>query len=266
MSSSLQTRTIPQLVAMKSQGEKLVVLTAYDYPSARLVDAAGVDAILVGDSLGMVVQGKPNTLAVSLDQMIYHAEMVARAAEHAVVVVDMPFPTFHLEKYRAVENAARCFQEAGVQAVKLEGGVERVDVIRAIVDAGMPVMAHIGLMPQSVHKMGGYRVQRDRDRLLEDAHAVEAAGAFSLVLECIPVDDAKEVTDAIGIPTIGIGAGPECDGQVLVFHDLLGLTPGRVPRHVKAYADLKTTITDAVCQFSNEVRENIFPNQDQSFQ
>jgi 3-methyl-2-oxobutanoate hydroxymethyltransferase len=257
--------TIPALAAMKSRGENISVLTAYDYPTAQLIDAAGIEIILVGDSLGNVVQGKNGTLGVTLDEMIYHAEMVVRATSSALVVVDMPFPTFHLGINRTVGNAARIFKETGCQAVKLEGGANRVDEMTAITRAGMPVMAHIGLLPQSVHQLGGYRVQRDREQLIEDARAVESAGAFSVVLECIPAELAAEVTSILSIPTIGIGAGVDCDGQVLVAHDLLGLTPGRVPKHVKPYADLKSTITEAVTRFRDEVRDGRFPDHDRSF-
>jgi 3-methyl-2-oxobutanoate hydroxymethyltransferase len=265
MSSDPSRITVPNFVAMKAAGRRITVLTAYDYPTARLVDAAGVEAILVGDSLAMVVQGRDSTLRVTLDEMIYHAEMVGRAAEHALVIVDMPFPSFLVGKFKAIENAARVLKETSCQAVKLEGGVDQAEVIEALVSAGIPVMAHVGLRPQSVHRQGGYRVQRDREQLLADAQAADQAGAFSIVLECIPADIAREITASISIPTIGIGAGVGCDGQVLVLHDLLGLTAGRRPRHAKAYADLATTITDAVARYRDEVREGTFPSEGQSF-
>ena len=265
MSSDLSRITVPKFVAMKAAGRKITVLTAYDYPTARLVDAAGVEAILVGDSLAMVVQGHDSTLRATLDEMIYHAEMVGRGAEHALVIVDMPFPSFLVGKYKAIKNAARVLKETSCQAVKLEGGVDQAEVIEAIVSAGIPVMAHVGLRPQSVHRQGGYRVQRDREQLLADAKAADQAGAFSVVLECVPIDIAREITAAVSIPTIGIGAGGDCDGQVLVLHDLLGLTTGRRPRHAKAYADLGTTITDAVARYRDEVRQGVFPNEEQSF-
>lgn len=257
--------TVPKFVAMKAAGQKISVLTAYDYPTARLVDAAGVEAILVGDSLSMVVQGRPSTLRVTLDEMIYHAEMVGRAVEQALVIVDMPFPSVLLGKYKAIENAARVLKETSCQAVKVEGGVEHAEVIGALVSAGIPVMAHVGLRPQSLHRTGGYRVQRDREQLLTDAKAAADAGAFSIVLECMPADIAGEITAAISVPTIGIGAGPLCDGQVLVLHDLLGMTPGRVPRHVKAYADLAATITDAAARYRNDVQSGEFPTDEQTF-
>jgi 3-methyl-2-oxobutanoate hydroxymethyltransferase len=263
--TAAQRITVPKFVAMKAAGRKISVLTAYDYAMAELVDAAGVDAVLVGDSLSMVVQGHANTLPVTLDEMIYHAEMVGRAVRHALVVVDMPFPSYHLGTYKAVENAGRILKEARCQAVKLEGGTQQAEVIAALVAAGIPVMAHCGLRPQSVHLLGGYKVQRDRQQLLADADAACQAGAFAMVLECIPADLAAEITARVPIPTIGIGAGAACDGQVLVIHDLLGLTSGYVPRFVRAYADLKTTITDAVARYCNDIRSGTFPGPDQTF-
>ena len=241
------------------------MLTAYDYAMAGLVDSAGIEGILVGDSLSMVVQGHSTTLPVTLEEMIYHAEMVGRAVRHALVVVDMPFPSFHLGTYKAIENAGRILKETRCQAVKLEGGVEQAEVIAALVSAGIPVMAHCGLRPQSIHQLGGYRVQRDERQLLTDAQAAESSGAFAMVLECIPVDTAARITAAVKIPTIGIGAGAGCDGQILVINDLLGLNAGRVPRHVKEYADLKRTIVQAVSQFRDEVREGTFPGKEHIF-
>jgi 3-methyl-2-oxobutanoate hydroxymethyltransferase len=258
--------TVPQFSAMKQNGQKISVLTAYDYPTARLVDAAGVDAVLVGDSLGMVVQGRSNTLPVTLDQVIYHAEMVARAVQYALVIVDMPFPTFLLGKYKAIENAGRALKETGCQAVKLEGGAEQAETIAALVSAGIPVMAHIGLRPQSIHLMGGHRVQREKEQLRIDAQAAQQAGAFSIVLECIPAEVASQLTAELTIPTIGIGAGAGCDGQVLVLHDVLGLGGARTPRHAKAYADLSRIITDAVTHYVAEVRDGTFPGREQTFE
>jgi len=251
--------TVPRFVAMKSSGQKITMLTAYDHAMAGLLDTTGIEGILVGDSLSMVVQGHSTTLPVTLDQMIYHAEMVGRAVRHALVVVDMPFPSFHLGPHKAIENAGRILKETRCQAVKLEGGVEQAEVIAALVSAGIPVMAHCGLRPQNIRQLGGYRVQRDEQRLLADAQAAENAGAFAIVLECIPAEIAERITAAMQIPTIGIGAGTGCDGQVLVLNDLLGLNPGRVPRHVKTYANLKNTVVDAVGQFRDEVREGKFP-------
>ena len=250
---------------MKAAGRKITMATAYDYAMARLVDAADIEGILVGDSLAMVVQGRETTLPVTLDQIIYHAEMVGRAVRHSLVVVDLPFPCFHLGPHRAIESAGRILKETRCQAVKLEGGVEQADTIAALVSAGIPVMAHCGLRPQSVHQLGGYRVQRDERQLLADAQAAEQAGAFSIVLECIPSDTAARITDAARIPTIGIGAGAGCDGQVLVLHDLLGLNAGYVPRHVKAYADLEKLIGDAVSQYRDDVRDGRFPDDKHAF-
>jgi len=257
--------TVPKFVGMKSAGRKISMLTAYDHTMARLIDAAGVDGILVGDSMSMVVQGHTNTLPVTLDEMIYHAEMVGRAVEHALVVVDMPFPSYHLGVHKAVENAGRILKEARCQAVKLEGGADQAKTIAGLVSAGIPVMAHVGLRPQNVHQLGGYKVQRDEERLLADARAAQQAGAFSIVLECIPAEVAAHITAELTIPTIGIGAGRDCDGQILVSHDMLGLTADYVPRFVKAYADLRGTIGQAVEGYSREVRDGTFPGDEHAF-
>jgi 3-methyl-2-oxobutanoate hydroxymethyltransferase len=257
--------TVPKFSALKGSGRKITMLTAYDYPTAALLDAAGIEAVLVGDSMGMVVQGRDNTLPVTLDQMIYHAEMVGRAVRHALVIVDMPFPTCYLGPHKAVEAAGRVLKETRCQAVKLEGGAEQADVIATLVGAGIPVMAHCGLRPQSVHQLGGYKVQRDAERLLADAKAAEQAGAFAMVLECIPSELAKRVTESVRIPTIGIGAGTDCDGQVLVINDLLGLTSGYVPRFVKAYADLRSVIAGAVNEFRDDVQAGKLPGPVQQF-
>jgi 3-methyl-2-oxobutanoate hydroxymethyltransferase len=258
--------TVPQFVALKGEGRKISMLTAYDYPTAALLDAAGIEGILVGDSMSMVVQGRETTLPVTLDEIIYHAEMVGRAVEHALVVVDMPFPSNHLGVHRAIEAAGRILKETRCQAVKLEGGAEQAAVIGGLVAAGIPVMAHVGLRPQSVHTMGGYKVQRDEERLLADAQAAQDAGAFGVVLECIPSRLAAKITKQLAIPTIGIGAGPGCDGQVLVSHDMLGLTGGYVPRFVKPYADLRAVITAAAQRYRDDVRTGAFPGEGQSFQ
>lgn len=257
--------TVPKFAAKKQAGEKITVLTAYDYTMAKLVDSAGVEAILVGDSLSMVVQGHQNTLPVSLDEMIYHAEMVGRAVENALVIVDLPFPSYHLGAFKAIESAGRILKETHCQAVKLEGGVDQADTIKAITAAGIPVMAHVGLGPQSVHQLGGYRVQRDREKLLADAKSAENAGAFSVVLECVPSVIAKEITESISIPTIGIGAGPDCDGQVLVLNDILGMSTDYVPRFVKAYADLGKETTRAINEFREEVRNGKFPSDEHGY-
>ncbi len=258
--------TVPEFTGFKKAGRKISMVTAYDYAMARLVDAAGVEGILVGDSMSMVVQGHDSTLPVTLDEMVYHAEMVGRAVEHALLIVDMPFPSFHLGTYRAIENAGRILKESRCQAVKLEGGVEQADTIAGLVSAGIPVMAHCGLRPQSVHTLGGYKVQRDEQQLLADARAAQDAGAFAIVLECIPRELAKKITEQVAIPTIGIGAGADCDGQVLVLHDLLGMTTGYMPKFVKAYADLKTEITRAITQYRDEVRDGSFPSNEQAYE
>lgn len=250
---------------MKAEGRKISMLTAYDYPTAKLLDEAGVDSILVGDSMSMVVQGHETTLPVTLQEIIYHAEMVGRAVERALVVVDMPFPSYHLGVYRAIENAGRILKEARCQAVKLEGGADQADVIAGLVSAGVPVMAHVGLRPQNVHQLGGYKVHRDEGGLLVDARAAEAAGAFAVVLECIPAEIAQRITKKLHIPTIGIGAGPQCDGQVLVINDLLGLSSGYVPRHVRKYADLHEVISGAVRSYCEDVREGSFPGDENLF-
>ena len=257
--------TVPMLSAMKAEGQKIVMLTAYDYPTAALLDEAGTDVILVGDSMSMVVQGHETTLPVTLDEMIYHAEMVGRAVERSLVVVDMPFPSYHLGVHKAIENAGRILKETRCQAVKLEGGADQYEVIHGLVAAGIPVMAHVGLRPQNVHQLGGYRVQRDSDALLHDAQAAQNAGAFAIVLECIPTEISKRISEYLAIPTIGIGAGPHCDGQVLVVHDLLGMTSGYVPKHVKVYADVRKSIVEAAAAYGREVRQSEFPGEDNSF-
>jgi 3-methyl-2-oxobutanoate hydroxymethyltransferase len=240
------------------------MLTAYDYPLAKILDEAGVDAVLVGDTLSMVVQGHDNTLHVTLDHVIYHAEMVGRAVERALVVVDMPFPTFQISKPTTIANAARILQETRCQAVKLEGTSDQAETIAALVRAGIPVMGHVGLRPQTVHQMGGYKMQRDSERLLGDARAIQDAGAFALVLECVPAAISAEITARLNIPTIGIGAGNQCDGQVLVLHDLLGLTTGRVPRFARQYADVKKVVHDAVVRYRDDVAAGLFPGPEET--
>ena len=257
--------TVPKFMALKGSGRKITMLTAYDFALARLLDETGIEAILVGDSMSMVVQGHSTTLPVTLDEMIYHAEMVGRAVTRALTIVDMPFPSNHLGRYKAVENAGRILKETRCQAVKLEGGADQAEIIAGVTSAGIPVVAHCGLRPQNVHLLGGYKVQRDAERLRREAREAEAAGAFCVLLECIPAELAREITTAVRVPTIGIGAGDGCDGQVLVTHDLLGLTGGYVPRFVKPYADLKTTIQDAVVRFRDDVRGGAFPSADQQY-
>jgi 3-methyl-2-oxobutanoate hydroxymethyltransferase len=257
--------TAPKFAALKGSGQKITMVTAYDFPFARLVDQAGVEAVLVGDTLSMVVQGHESTLPVTLDEMIYHAEMVGRAVDNALVIVDMPFPSYHLGVHKSIENAGRILKETRCQAVKLEGGADQADTINALVSAGIPVMAHCGLQPQSVHTLGGYRVQRDEAALLHDARAAAEAGAFAIVLECIPIEIAEKITKSIAIPTIGIGAGPACDGQVLVLHDILGITVDHVPKFVKQYADFTTTVTNAIRNFRDDVRSGEFPGREHGF-
>jgi 3-methyl-2-oxobutanoate hydroxymethyltransferase len=266
MPNEASQMTIPRFRGLKAAGQKITMLTAYDYTLAGLLDQTGVEGILVGDSMSMVVQGHSTTLPVTLDEMIYHAEMVGRAVHNALVVVDMPFPSYHLGVYRAVESAGRILKETRCQAVKLEGGTAQAEVIAALVSAGIPVMAHCGLRPQSVHQLGGYKVQRDKEQLMADATAAEQAGAFAMVLECIPSSVAEAITARVSIPTIGIGAGHACDGQILVTNDLLGLTSGYVPRFVKEYADLRSVISGAVTRFRDDVRGGTFPTRDQTFQ
>lgn len=256
---------VPAFVARKQTGPRLAVLTAYDFPTARLFDEAGVDALLVGDTVGVVVQGRPNTLAVTMDQMVYHTEMAARAARRALVIADMPFLSYQADTGEAVRNAGRLIKEGGAHAVKLEGGVRSADAIRAITDAHIPVMGHVGLTPQSIQKFGGHRVQRDEDRILADARAVQAAGAFSIVLETIPATLARSITDALSIPTIGIGAGSHCDGQVLVWHDAFGLNIEFKARYVKHFAQLHAALLDGVRRFCDEVRSGTFPDEPHSY-
>jgi 3-methyl-2-oxobutanoate hydroxymethyltransferase len=254
---------------MKQRGEMITCLTAYDYSFARILDEAGVEMLLVGDSLGCVVQGSHNTLAVTMDEMVYHTRLVARGRKRALVVGDMPFLSYQPSKEQALQNAGRFLKEANAEAVKLEGGVSVKETIRAIVDAGIPVMGHIGLTPQSVHRFGGYKIQgRDkeqRETVMRDALAVEEAGAFSVVLEGMPLDLAREITECLTIPTIGIGAGGHCDGQVLVVHDMLGLFDDFKPKFVKQYADLKMAMSGAVKDFIGEVKERKFPAEEHSF-
>lgn len=261
--------TVPEIIDRKSKGEKIVMLTAYDYPFARIVDQAGVDIILVGDSLGTVVAGYKSTLPVTLRDTIYHTQAVVRGVKNALVVADMPFLTYQTGKRDAIKNCGLVIKEGGAEAVKIEGGKAIAGIISALVDVGIPVMGHVGLTPQSVNIFGGYRVQgRDktrRKRIIEDALAVEKSGAFSVVLEGIPADLAKEITEQVKIPTIGIGAGPHCDGQVLVLHDMLGIFDDFQPTFVKRYANIKEIALKAVQNFADEVRKNIFPDEKHSY-
>jgi 3-methyl-2-oxobutanoate hydroxymethyltransferase len=262
-------KTVLDIQKMKGDGERITVLTCYDYPTARILDSCGIDVILVGDSAGVVVAGHENTLPVTVEEMVYHTRAVLRAEPKAMVVADMPFLSYQVDLGEARRNAGRLVKEGGAAAVKLEGGVNCAATIRAICDMDIPVMAHIGLTPQSVHRMGGYKVQGKKDehaeRLLEDALAVEAAGAFAVVLEGIPQKLARRITGELAIPTIGIGAGPHCDGQVLVLHDILGLCEKYSPKFVKRYADLRPVIADAVSRYIAEVKGGEFPTEGHSF-
>jgi 3-methyl-2-oxobutanoate hydroxymethyltransferase len=263
--SDFRPVTIPDFLAAKARGGRLTMLTAYDYTMARILDAAGVDSLLVGDSLGMVVQGQPDALAVTLDEMIYHTRLVMRGVSRSLVVTDLPFMTYQISPEQALESAGRVIKEGGAHAVKLEGGVRSAAAVAAITAVDIPVIGHIGLTPQSVRRLGGYKVQRDAQRLLDDALAIEAAGAFAVVVECVPSDIAQRITETLKIPTIGIGAGPHCDGQVLVTPDLLGLFSDLQPRFVKKYADLGQNVKRAVEEYCREVRAGEFPSAEYSF-
>jgi 3-methyl-2-oxobutanoate hydroxymethyltransferase len=263
MTRTRRKMTVPEFRARKGGGPPLVMLTAYDTVSAGVCEEAGVDAMLVGDSLGNVLLGYEDTLPVTMDEMLHHARAVGRVRRHALLIGDMPWLSYHLDPYEATRNAARFVREARCDAVKLEGGASRVAVIRTLVDAGIPVMGHLGLTPQSVLAMGGYKVQGRSEeagfRLLHDAKAIVEAGVFAIVLEGLPGDLARRITDEVEVPTIGIGAGNGCDGQVLVYHDLLGMSPGRSPKFVRRYAEIRSQQVEAVQRFAADVRERTFP-------
>lgn len=260
--------TIPEFQRYKHDKKKLIVVTAYDALFTRIVEQAGIEAILVGDSLGVVVQGKTNTLSVTMDDMLYHTKLVAGAAQRSLVIGDMPFMSYQAGSEDALRNAGR-FLQAGAQAIKLEGGAVVADHVAAMTSIGIPVMGHIGMTPQSVHRYGGYKVQgKESDHalvLLNDAKALEAAGAFAIVLEAIPAELAKTITEQVAIPTIGIGAGPHCDGQVLVLYDLLGLFDEFVPKFVKPYAHLKADALQALRRYKEEVEQGKFPGDSESY-
>jgi 3-methyl-2-oxobutanoate hydroxymethyltransferase len=268
--------TVPELLQRKSlaadsssSSEKIVCLTAYDYPTARLLDEAGVDVILVGDSLGMVVLGYESTLPVTLDEMLLHTRAVRRGTRRALLVADMPFGSYHTDTAESLRNAVRFVKEAGAEAVKIEGGERRLELISRLTEAEIPVMGHVGLTPQSVNTLGGYRVQGKTadaaEQLLRDARAVEAAGAFAVVLEAVPRELAAEITRELRIPTIGIGAGPDCDGQILVVHDLVGLTFGQTPKFARQYANAGEVISKAVREYCEDVRSGGFPSDAESY-
>lgn len=260
--------TVPELRKRKAEGRKIIMVTAYDALFARIIEEAGIDVMLVGDSLGVVVQGKKDTLSVTMEDMLYHTRLVTGVAARSLVIGDMPFLSYQVSVEEAVRNAGR-FLQAGAAAVKIEGGESVLDRVRAISSFGIPVMGHIGMTPQSTHRYGGYKVQgKDKEgaaRLLADARALEEAGAFAVVLEAIPMDVARTVTEALSIPTIGIGAGPYCDGQVLVLYDLLGLFDEFTPKFVKPYAHLKADALQALRRYREEVEQNKFPTDDESY-
>ena len=262
--------TVHELLKMKERGERIVVLTCYDALFARLLDASDIDILLVGDSVNQVLAGAETTLSATLDQMLYHTRSVRRGAERAMVICDMPFLSYQVSKEEAIRNCGRVMAETGCHGVKLEGGRPMAETVRALVDRGIPVMGHLGLTPQSVHALGGYRVQgRDRDtaeRLAHDAKALEEAGAFAIVLELIPAPLASQITKSVAIPTIGIGAGPACDGQVLVLHDMLGLNDRFAAKFVKRYATLAEDVREAARLFAAEVREGRYPGPEHSFE
>jgi len=261
--------TISQIKEMKQKGERIAMLTAYDYSTAKIVDEAGVPLILVGDSLGMVVLGYESTIPVTMEEMLHHTKAVVRGTKRAMVIGDMPFMTYHTSTEQALQNAARFIQEAGAQAVKLEGGATVADKVKRIVECGIPVMGHIGLTPQSINQLGGFKVQGKSPeaaaRLLEDALALEEAGAFSIVLEVVPTQLANLITQRLTIPTIGIGAGAGCDGQVQVINDILGSFADFVPKHAKRYAKLTDVMSGAIAEYYKEVKEGSFPTDAQSF-
>ncbi|TAK35223.1 MAG: 3-methyl-2-oxobutanoate hydroxymethyltransferase [Chloroflexota bacterium] len=260
--------TIAQIKEKKQKGEKIAMLTAYDYGTARILDELGVPLVLVGDSLGNVVLGYESTIPVTMNDMIHHTKAVVRGTSTSLVIGDMPFMTYHTSISDAMRNAARFIQEAGAQAVKLEGGERMAETVRAIVDVGIPVMGHIGLTPQSINQLGGYKVQGKSStaaaQLLNDAQALDEAGAFAIVLELVPAPLARLITEKVSVPTIGIGAGPHCDGQVQVIHDMLGLYSDFVPKHAKQYARLRETIRSAVADYVNEVTTGAFPTEKHS--
>jgi 3-methyl-2-oxobutanoate hydroxymethyltransferase len=267
---------VPDILARKSllssttsTAGKIVCLTAYDFPTARLLDEAGVDVVLVGDSLGMVVLGHENTLPVTMEEMLHHTRAVRRGVRRALLVADMPYGSYHIEPTESVRHAVQFVKEAGAEAVKVEGGERRVELIARLVEAEIPVMGHVGLTPQSLNALGGFRVQgktaEAAERLIRDAHAVEAAGAFSIVLESMPRELATQITRELRIPTIGIGAGPDCDGQILVLHDMIGLGSGHTPKFARRYANVGEVISRAVSEYAADVRSGHFPSDEESY-
>ena len=267
--SEIKRVTTETLRKMKFDKEKITMLTAYDYTTAKMVDAGGVDAILVGDSASNVMAGHETTLPITLDQMIYHAQSVIRGVNRALVVVDLPFGTYQSDPQRALDSAVRIMKESGAHAIKMEGGAEITESIKRIINAGIPVMGHLGLTPQSIYQFGTYKVrakeEEEAEKLKKDALLLEELGCFALVLEKIPANLAKEVSESLSIPTIGIGAGSHCDGQILVYHDMVGMNKDFSPKFLRRYLDLYTEITDAVAQYVKEVKEVSFPNESESY-
>ncbi len=266
----IQKITIPYLYAKKRQGEKIVALTAYDFPTAKIVDEAGIDLILVGDSLGMVVLGYENTIPVTMEDMIHHTKAVARGAKRSLIVGDMPYFSFHLSVDETIRNASRFLKEAGAEAVKIEGASKkRLKLIENLVDAEIPVMGHVGLTPQSIYHLGQFKVIgkeiEEAKKIIKNAKDLEKAGVFSVVLECIPMELANEITSKLTVPTIGIGAGPHCDGQILVFHDLVGYANGYLPKFVKRYADIHNSLNKALNQYVEDVVGGKFPDDRHSY-
>ena len=262
--------TIPYLHAKKQKGDKIVALTAYDFPTAKIVDEAGIDLILVGDSLGMVVLGYENTIPVTMEEMIHHTKAVVRGAQRPLIVGDMPYFSFHMSVDETVRNASRFLKEAGTQAVKIEGATpKRLKLIETLVEAEIPVMGHVGLTPQSIYHLGQFKVKgkdiEEAGQIMQNAHDLEKAGVFSVVLECVPMELAKEITNGLTVPTIGIGAGPFCDGQILVFHDLVGYANGYLPKFVKRYADIHGSLNKALTKYVEDVVEGKFPDDGHSY-
>ncbi|MFC2165600.1 3-methyl-2-oxobutanoate hydroxymethyltransferase [Acidobacteriota bacterium] len=268
--NKIQKVTVPLLLEMKSKGERITALTAYDYPTAKIVDAAGVDVILVGDSLGMVVLGYDNTIPVTMEDMIHHTKAVSRGTQRALIVGDMPYFSYHVSEDESIHNASRFLKEAGAHAVKIEGASRsRLNLVKALVEAEIPVMGHIGLTPQSILHLGKFKVRgkdvEEAKRILKEAQNLERAGVFAVILECVPLELARIITDKLNVPTIGIGAGPECDGQILVFHDLVGYLDSYMPKFVKQYTNLYESLTQTVRSYSEDVKSGSFPDDSCSY-
>lgn len=269
LSTNKRKITAPTFIKMKQTGEKIAMLTAYDYTTAAIIDEAGVDCILIGDSASNVMAGNENTIPITVDQMIYHARAVVRAAQRALILCDMPFGSYQISREDGVRNAIKIMKESGVDAVKLEGGIEIIETVKAIIDAGIPVCGHLGLTPQSVHKFGGYglraKEQAEAEKLIADAEALDKAGCFAIVLEKVPAELAAKITQKVNCATIGIGAGNGTDGQVLVYADMLGMNKGFKPKFLRQYADLHSIMTDAIGNYVGDVKSSSFPNESESY-